>query len=306
MRLARLICFLLLGVSLAPGQAVINGARTQPEISSGSISNPPANSLTTYACDDAGTTKLCSKDSAGTVSMGLGGGGGGITSTYDVFANRPAAGTAGDLFKSSNSPYECRDNGSTWDCWAFGIPSTVPDNSGYSDLSGGAFDSVATTTGLLVATHNGAASVSLKGRHKAIGSDITMCFDMINSAGNFAESGLMLVETGTGKIVTFAVDQSGAVFSNAYTNRTTYSSTYSLSTGSTETGYIAGVCLQIVWEATNRVLKVQNPLNHSDWLTVHTVARNDFATTAFDAWGFYASCQNSDPIILAAWHLETN
>lgn len=47
-----------------------------PEISS--PSSPAANSLAVYVCDDAGTTKLCSKDSAGTVSIGIGTGGNGV------------------------------------------------------------------------------------------------------------------------------------------------------------------------------------------------------------------------------------
>ena len=68
--LAALAC---LGIDKAFPQAVINGARVMPEISA--PSNPAANSLAVYVCDDGGTTKLCSKDSAGTVAMGLGGGG---------------------------------------------------------------------------------------------------------------------------------------------------------------------------------------------------------------------------------------
>ena len=137
MRLARLISFLLLGVSLAPGQAVINGARVMPEISA--PSNPAANNLAVYACDDGGTTKLCSKDSAGTVSMGLGGGGGGAGLSRTAYASLPATCTAdADL-------WFCSDTGCVYDAycsapntWSFYHGSyavTRPPTAGWSDLN---------------------------------------------------------------------------------------------------------------------------------------------------------------------------
>lgn len=231
--------------------------------------------------------------------------GSGIASTFDTWANLPGSPATGDLFKSSDSPYMCRYNGSSWDCWAFDETVTVPDNSGYSDLSGGAPSSVSTTTGLLIVTHSGSASFSIRGRHKAIGSSIEIGFTKIGGGGNFHHAGLFLVETGTGKIVTYFSSQTG-VEALKCNSRTSANSAYTLSTGIAQENqsYHGTVMLKIEWGATNRVFSIKRPGMGSQWYPLHTIAKNDFATTAFDEWGFYVNSENSDPVIMSIWHLD--
>jgi hypothetical protein len=68
---------------------------------------------------------------------GVGGGGGGVLT--GTFASRPAAGTSGRMYITTNGGYsDSVDNGSSWDAFREGFKCSVPSAGDFTQVSGGA------------------------------------------------------------------------------------------------------------------------------------------------------------------------
>lgn len=299
MRLARFIALLFLGVSLAPGQTVRNGSIQFPEISA--PSNPPANSLRVYVCDDAGTTKLCSKDSAGTVSMGLGGGAG-HTTTFDVWANRPGSPSAGDVFYQTDGLFVCAYTGSVWDCQGFGFHGTACDDAGtWSWLNQGT--STIAENGTCYLTGQAAATDDNRIRYQAISGawriEILISPNIQYYIVNGMSYGVYGIDLDGGTPVNSplvfcgfagnASEGASAFVSRKWTDVDTFSADYASTSAINMGRSPVHRWLALADDTVNRTCQWSN--DGENWHTFHTVASGDFL--AIDNVGFGMLPSNS-------------
>jgi YD repeat-containing protein len=123
------------------------------------------------------------------------------------------------------------------------------------------------------------------------------------TASSSSLAGICVRESGTGKIVTFGYADDASFLVTQWNSPTSFNANYGLA--SMQYKQEQGVWFELDWQATNRVFSVSfdNFRTDDDKRSLHTVARNDFATTAFDEIGIYVTNTTSTalPLGVHSW-----
>ena len=174
---------------------------------------------------------------------------------------------------------------------------TAPPSSGWTALNSA---SVSTFDNSRIISAPASASNNIRAEVRTLSGDFTVDagFSMIHASTNFAGCGLILRESGTGKIVIYQLRQDGTAAAEKWTNFSTFSAAYTPSRVIFKTNPSG---FKMTFGPTNRVIEYTNG---SHRVTFHSVAKHDFATTAFDQWGYFANTSNSQPVDAELFHME--
>jgi hypothetical protein len=235
-------------------------------------------------------------------SPGSGGGGGGAAK-YGTFASRPSAGTSGNLYIASDSPTaEWVDDGATWHPLVNGTvvgtqPKAASNFSQFNDAS--AHTSITDRNGTLHFSFpaDGAGSTTVRGQVESLSSStmhveaaIVLQWPLLNSSGGFPGGGIMMLESGTGKFMTFNIATWSsaspteypveiAIWSNA--NTRVSNNTYLLN------ALRSGPFFQrLEVSGSNILAKVST--DAQNWITIQTTALTTAFTSAPNHVGFEA------------------
>lgn len=225
----------------------------------------------------------------------------------DSYFALPSSSIPGRTFWPTNGSTLFRDDGSLWHPFGPSFPMTSLIDSQFSWVNQGSATLDLSHGGAILATPAGAATDNLHLRMKTIPSapyTITMaCIPLIPFPSNFNACGLALRDSGTGKIITFAVSSDSTqvptnlVLSGIkWTDATTFSAFYTLTpTAAADyaslVGFRLGPCLwlQIKDDNSNRSLRISN--DGISFQSLHSVGRTDFITP--DQIGFFVNQQNA-------------
>ncbi len=217
----------------------------------------------------------------------------------DTYANLPAATTAGRVFWATDSPYQFRDNGSTWDAFLpqFGQV-TLPPTAGWTDVNLGSATYTADSGWLGLKTEGvGSSQVRIKVRTiPATPYTVTACLVITSNTGS-SSAGLFLRESGTGRIVTLSIGGTGTLNSAKYTNETTFSATYSSNSG-VVTPQGSKPCFRRADNGTTRTLSFSN--DREQWVELPTQGHTDFLTADQIGWGMVTGSGSSNGEWIAA------
>src|SRR5581483_10353241 len=208
-----------------------------------------------------------------------------------AFASRPGNGTTvGDLYECTDIGNEYRWNGSSWDMTRGGVLTafTPPPTSGWSALNSGSV-----TTGLdsRVSTLASSAGDSWAGETRTLSpaSNYTAVFyfDWALFGTNYSGGGIILRNSGSGSLVTFAASFDSAqgnwtLAAAKWTTATTFSAAYTTRATATLINGLPN-WLRVRDDATTRFLEYSN--NGVDWVAHSSVGRTDFITPDQIGWG---------------------
>lgn len=297
---ALVAALLAIGADRALPQTVRNGAIQFPEITA--PGNPPADRLNVYVKDDAGTTKLCSKDSGGTEACGLGGGS--VTITEDTFANQPATCSPGHEFYPTDNPNlrgYCPST-NTWKYLFHGLRTSLPPTTGWAFVNQAS--STASTPGgtvKVVTPKSGTVTITAYCRSPATSINGDFRFTILpeisgispGSAPTYTNAGFGIAfrESGTGKLVALRVlrDTNGiGLSSEKWTNPTTFSAVYTLQQSAAGGSVIAPTLtrtpssLRLDLSDTTNIVFYWSMDSGTTWEQYDTRTKTDFFTTAPD------------------------
>lgn len=137
----------------------------------------------------------------------------------DVIANRPPAGQVGRLFFPSGGGVTFRDNGTGWDIWRAGLGPFVPPVADFTTWlnQGSAAFSTASGFGYLSLLGTEAAPNDLKARVKTLPSTtfaMTLAFSVNAPPGGTGICGILIRDSGSGKILTHTMHANSGLFAN--------------------------------------------------------------------------------------------
>jgi hypothetical protein len=220
------------------------------------------------------------------------GGGGVLSGTY---ASRPAAGSAGRVYYPTDSLYnQLIDNGTSWDHFYLGRKMTPINLASFAWVNQGGSATVDTTYGYAyIMADNGGNSANMRILKQSLGGLPRTITTLVQSAmlggNNLTEAGLVLRESSTGKLVTFAIGATGTLHTYSRPNPTTsptdihhFDNNYEMK---------ASVYLRLVVTSTTRTCYFSMDGQH--WIqpwAADTLAAN--FTTAPDEVGFEADGWN--------------
>lgn len=226
-------------------------------------------------------------DSGGFVNITVTGGGGGSSVTYDDFASRPSAGTAGAVFVATDRPIIDVDDGTLWQPMAEGIlPWTPPVSGDFAWVNqGGA--SIDTSLGGVRMTVPIGAGANWRYRKKTIPSapyTVTVYLWGMMPGYDHQVSGLVLRDSGSGKIVNFGqyMNSSGSwIALSKWDSPSSYNSDY-------DSHHRVGSIprwLRIRDDNTNRFFEYS--FDGIFWIqrNTGTIGRTDFITPDEIGWG---------------------
>lgn len=117
---------------------------------------------------------------------------------YGPIANIPAAGNAGAVYTCSDSPLTARDNGSTWDYFAYGCPVTPPSNSGWTWGNQGTATVTAAQGGLYIEDPTQYSAETIRFYYKSVPAIPYTCImafvPCYQPQGNFPQVGIMITD----------------------------------------------------------------------------------------------------------------
>jgi hypothetical protein len=129
------------------------------------------------------------------------------TFTADTFANRPAAGTAGDLFVPTDGFCMYRDDGANWQAWGPMFPFTAPPASGWSWVNQGTA-SVDEARTVFVLSAPAVATYQIRCRVRTMAAAPWTLTAYIMNWSEMRQgrmAGIVLRDSGTGRLITFGV-----------------------------------------------------------------------------------------------------
>lgn len=227
------------------------------------------------------------------------GGGGGTTTNYGTFASLPAAGTNGNLYFCSDSPYSFRDNGATWQGFVKGWPATPVPTAGWNTASPAGSTTLNLAGGMGTYDIVTSAGNTLRVRYRAIPTvpyTITMGCELYPTAStaNFFSYGMVLFDSVSGKVIVFQFGSSGSSFAGMFiekwTTTTAFSGEY---TSNRLTSYMQlPTYFQIADDNTNFIFKYG--MQPDTLIQLFSVGRGDFFTTGYDSIGFFLRQDGGD------------
>ena len=209
-----------------------------------------------------------------------------------AYASRPAAGTAGAVFLPSDGFTVERDNGSNWIPWGPVYPLTQPAAAAtFTWVNQGSATLADSKSGLLMTTPPSNVSDNLRIAKKTLPAapyTITIAFLPTAPGVNTYLFGLVLRNSGTGKLVTFTFSHAGGGYkyeAGKWDSPTVYNSNYA-SWNAATTGPI---WLRIADDNTNRIYSISN--DGQNFIQLYSVGRTDFTTP--DEYGIFLNAFNA-------------
>ena len=207
----------------------------------------------------------------------------------DTYANIPAAGTAGDLFKPTDGPSIYRDDGAAWVPWGDTLyQCTQPDDTEFSWLNqGGASTDQTYGPIYLFAPANAGAAIRARVKNAPdTPYTITALISFDGTKHNYSTWGLCFYEPASSKLVTF----DGYLYSPddrilRVSQWNTVTSFNSSPWNNTNWLFQKPMWFQIGDDGTNINFKVS--VNGHDWRQVYTQLRGAFFTTEPKQVGFF-------------------
>ena len=242
---------------------------------------------------------------------GGGGAGGGNATTTGAYGSNPATCTDGDVRFPSDSFFLLRCATNTWVPFGPFFPLTaVPALSNWAWINQGSSTAVDSVGGIyMVPQATGTTNFRiLKKATPATPYTFTASFlsSGSTSAGNGRCPGLLLRESGTGKIMSVSYGPGiGVVSSDRWTNATTYAATDGSSPANGSTQSIAPRFLRISNDNTNIVTKIS--WDGQNWVQLASVGKTTAFTTAPDEVGWGCEPEGSattNPLTLISWKQE--
>lgn len=160
---------------------------------------------------------------AGGVSWQPAGGGGSAVSS-GVYASRPAAGTAGNVYYCTDAPVVYVDNGVSWDGWKYGQPMpflnepTIQFNVGTAVVSAQGWG-----TTFSVPANGSTGSVAVQAIEKAYPGTpfvLDMAMSYVGPNRQYAQYGFMARDSGSGRIVVFGPVGGSGLYIQHYNSAT--------------------------------------------------------------------------------------
>jgi len=223
----------------------------------------------------------------------------GAATNTDIYANRPTAGNAGNLFLPSDGFVIERDDGAAWASWGPIYRLTKPVLSEFAWVN----QSTATATEagggiyLLAPAVSGDQLRVLKKAAPGTPYVVTACFLHHNHQVNYNQCGLVFRQSSDGKIVSYAIHGEGASWKvTKWNSHSSYSGVYLTQAALA----ISPIWLRIADDGTNRICSWWR--NGQNFHQFDSVGRSDFLTA--DEIGFYAQSNNSTypaGITLLSW-----
>ncbi len=198
-----------------------------------------------------------------------------------TFASRPSAGNAGRVYLPSNGFSIARDSGTSFDPWGPIFPLTKPSDASFAWVNQGGSASTGDKDAIYL-TAPATTGVSWRIRKKSIGAGTRLEIAFLpNFLGSGTQGGIVLRESGTGKLATIALGDSLVAAVQHWSSAT-----------GTSTNDVASIALsmrELVWFAVS--ISGANLLYHvsadgQNWIQVGSVAKTTQFTTAPDEWGF--------------------
>ena len=215
-----------------------------------------------------------------------------------TYAARPAASSSnnGALYFCTDTDAVYKSNGSTWTKIRIGGNAgsmADPPSSGLTTTSLGSAAFSSDLDGRLLSAPTNAGDawrVEYKALPVSSNYTATAYIDPVTApAANFWFSGIVLVNSSTGALITFgpmfdtAIAPGFSICAIKWTNATTISASYaSALSGNASPRYLPN-WFRVKDDGTNRLF--QYSFNNIDWTTVHTVGRTNFTTPDSIGWG---------------------
>lgn len=230
-----------------------------------------------------------------------------VVAERSTFAARPAPGTASKLWLPTDGIMAARDNGVSWDAFGPVHPFWDPQLQTFTWVNqGGA--TIDTSLGGVYLEAPISSSSNWRIRKKAVPAapyTLDIAFIVNGITGNYQGAGIVLRDSGTGKLQTFGVEYTSTVTNIAvqkWSSATTFSANYvDVQHNPAEGGGV--MFLRMVDDNTNRKSYFSRDGLH--FQLMHSVGRTDFLTP--DEIGFCANEQtNAAPcgMHLLSWHEE--
>ena len=208
-------------------------------------------------------------------------------SSAGLYSALPAAGNVGALYFATDNGWLLRDNGTSWDAYVDGQPITPPPTTGWTDVNLGT-DTVVADLGaqlMTVAARSGLGNWALRVRTLSPASNYTAEFRLdytppiSSTQGSFYGFGVVLRESSSGKIVTFAVGDNSSGNSLIALSVTSWNgptgSSSSIYTDEEPVAYFPN-WWRIRDDGTNRYFEYS--LNRLEWITALSHGRTTFIT----------------------------
>lgn len=196
-------------------------------------------------------------------------------------ASRPSAGNTGRLYLPSDGYSVARDSGTAWELWGPIFPLTAPVDANFAWINqGGASATAAKDSVYLLAPAT--TGVSWRIRKKSIGSSTRLELGFLpHFLGSGTQAGIVLRESGTGKLATLALGDTLALAVQHWASATSF-------TGNDLTGCTVSLMgmlrLAVVFSGANLLYQVS--VDGQNWIQIASVAKTTQFTTAPDEWGF--------------------
>jgi hypothetical protein len=228
-------------------------------------------------------------------------GGGGATISSGAYASLPAAGTAGDVYLPTDSPYLFRDNGATWDAWGPIRRLTPPPTTGWSWVNQGAATVADAGGGIFLST----AAVSSQNRIRTralAATPYTLTASLLPLVGIGTNNlcGVGIRQSSDGKLILFSVGGGGSGGESIFISR--FSSPNAFVSAALNNTYIWSQMypptLRIVNNATNRLYQIT--ADGVNFVTLATTAHNDYLVED-ELVFFVRSDDNSSSATLVSW-----
>ena len=169
------------------------------------------------------------------------GGGGGSSIETGLVADLPTAGTAGNLYMSSNGIYSYLDNGSSYDKFGITNKFVEPLESEFAWANQGSYTADDTHGGIFLQSA-GNTTDNIAGMLKAVPSapyTITIAFIPMYIAVNFTNAGIFLRNSSNGKILVFGFSNGGIIVQ--------WFDSYTIFNGSVYSGSSTPISSNIMW-----------------------------------------------------------
>jgi len=231
-------------------------------------------------------------------------GGGGTTST-SVFASRPAAGNAGNLFFPSDGVSIERDNGTIWVPWGPIYPFTAPIDGDFAWINQGSATVTAEKDTILLTPPTGTSGHNWRIRKKAAPATpytITAIFKVNNDLGNANDRGAIgFRQSSDGKLVTLGVALQNPPYIDAldWTDPTTYGGTTHFTNTPAATLSYGLFHLRIEDDGTNR--KYYYSTDGILFILLLSHARTTFLTADEVFFGSQNFATNTTTMRLLSW-----
>lgn len=190
-------------------------------------------------------------------------------------ASRPSAPNKGTLYYPNDYGLLSYYDGSAWNYLLDGRVVTPPAVSDFAWTNQGSATAVDRDGIVMTAPDSSGDSIRILSKAKA-GSTytVTAMFRGLHPSDNYYGYGLCLVDSASGKLITFKSGTTGSIAVENWNSPTSFLNTASPISGNINTQRNSLIHLRIIQNGTNRLY--QASVNGYDWITTHSTTNSNF------------------------------